>query len=60
MSREVPTWVAAVIIGVVLVAIVATYALLLRRPSGPVEQPPVGKTGMPGPKAQPTPPLQGR
>jgi hypothetical protein len=60
MSREVPTWVAAVIIGVVLVAIVAVYALLLRRPSGPVEHPPVGKTAMPGPKAQPTPPPQGR
>ncbi len=60
MSREVPTWVAAVIIGVVLVAIVAVYALLLRRPSSPIEQPPIGKTAMPGPRAQPTSPSQGR
>ncbi|GEM_PF-5412559 len=51
MRKEIPNWLVVVVIVAVIVVVVVIYALLMKRPSGPPETPPIGKTPAPSHKA---------
>lgn len=48
MRKEVPTWVAVVVILVVLIIVAGVYMALMR-PKAPPERPPIEMGGHPGP-----------